>query len=224
MTFSDGSGCAVALLRDYGLHITLDEAGISDMRYNPTEESYLFDEFLYAIGHGSGSPGELALLRGLAAEAKRQGVLRFEGTLEERTEAANSFAGRIRMGKGMDPTLGIYAAYAYALAFLDDGARSVHEILKGALGVALFDTSLTAGTLLRDCDDTYEPVVPAAPMMRQGWEFLRARGVALPPAFQEARPTLRNSLWTTFGPEGMEILRANASEILGDAACRAQLR
>jgi hypothetical protein len=221
VTFADGSGAAVAILRDYGLHLTLSPGGIVDLRYNPTEASYLFHDYLEAIGQSTGSAGDLALLRGLAAEAKRLGVLGFAGTFEERSAAANSFANQIRMGKGVDPTLGIYAAYAYALGFLDEGVLSVHQILRGDLGASLFDTALLSRSLADDCANV--PVVPPAPMLRQGWELLRARDVAVPPGFRKARSHLMNSLWTTFAPEGMAILGASMPDALGvNAACLAQ--
>jgi hypothetical protein len=43
-------------------------------------------------------------------------------------------------------------------------------------------------------------------MLSQGWGLLRVSGVRLPPAVARVRDHLRLSLWTTFDPEGMDII------------------
>ena len=138
-------------------------------------------------------------------------MLRFEGDNKEREFAAEQFARQIRMGKSTDPTLGIYAAYAYAMASFDRGAQSVHEIMRESFaGLSLYDTALASGLIDEACSG--RPLLfPAAPMLRQGWELLRPRHAPLSKAFRIARPYLTDSLWTTFSQRGMDIL-ANATE------------
>jgi hypothetical protein len=43
-------------------------------------------------------------------------------------------------------------------------------------------------------------------MLSQGWQLLRVKNVALPEAIEQARYDLRDALWTTFGPGGMELV------------------
>ncbi|WP_282127119.1 caspase family protein [Roseobacter litoralis] len=198
VTFDDGSGTVAALIRDFGVHMTVDEFGIKDLRYTPAGFRFEFAD-------------PVALLRALAAEATRNGALRFEGSTKEREFAAEQFARQIRMGKSADPTLGIYAAYAYAIASSDLGAKSVHEIMHDSFGgLALYDTVLASGLFDEVCSKP-SPISPAAPMLRQGWELVRPRNAPLSAAFVVARPFLTDSLWTTFSERGMAIL-ANASE------------
>lgn len=211
--FEDGSGCVATILRDFGLHLTLTGGDIADLRYNPSEFSYLYADYLDQIGHAD-EPGSLAWLRGMAVEATRLGALRFEGDRAAREVSAARFADRIRVGKGMDPTLGIYAAYAYVQGGLDEGARSVDDYLRGDLGVGLFDTALLAGRIGDGCGMGM-PLVPAVPMMRKGWELLRAYGVTLPPALQAARAHLRQGLWASLDADGMQILRDSDGEWAG---------
>lgn len=213
ISFEDGCGCVAALLKDFSLHITLGKSGIVDLRYNPTEESASFYSFLNEVDYTNGSPGRIALLRSLATEAKRSGVLRFEGNSEDRYDAARGFASQIRMGKNIDPTLGIYAAYAYALGFFEDGAKSVRRFMRDDLQADLFDARLLAGEFSGYCGDDGFPVVPSVPMMRQGWEFLRVNDVTLNLALNEARKHLKESLWTTFDPEGMAILKEHSHAV-----------
>ena len=35
ITFDDGSGTVIALIRDFGVHMTLGNFGIDDLRYTP---------------------------------------------------------------------------------------------------------------------------------------------------------------------------------------------
>lgn len=214
VTFEDGSGAAVPILRDFGVHMTLDADGIADLRLNPVEGSALFNLYINAT-RNTGSYGDLALLRGLAAQASSEGVLRFDGT-----EGANALAANVRMGKAIDPMLGLYAAYGYAAGGNERAAASVHRIMSVDLGASLFDSAMISGALAADCARANTPVVPPAPMMRQGWEYITGSGARLPAIFEAARSHLMNGLWSTFRPEGMAILRAGLADALdGRAAC-----
>ncbi len=186
LRFTDGSGTILPVLGEIGTHVTLDETGIRDIRFNPLG-LIVEDEYLLS-------------LRALAAEATRAGVLRFEGSAEQRREAAERFAGTVRMGKGTDPMLGLFAAYAYSNALIPEGARSVHEIMSSGLGIDLFDAAMLAGKLAETCGDNR--LIPPFPMLRQGWELLGPMGVTLHPALADTRPNLSEALWTTFNPEG----------------------
>ena len=186
LRFTNGSGTILPVLGQFSTHVTLGETGIRDIRFNPLG-LIIEDEYLLS-------------LRALAAEATRAGVLRFAGSAEERREAASRFAGTVRMGKGLDPTLGLYAAYSYFNALIPEGARSVNEIMRSDLGVELFDAALLANELGYACGD--DRLIPPFPMLRQGWELLKPGGVSLHPALMETRPNLTEALWTTFDPEG----------------------
>jgi hypothetical protein len=184
--FTNGSGTILPVLREFSTHVTLGETGIRELRFNPLGYS-IENEYLLS-------------LRALAGEAMRAGVLRFEGSAEERRETASRFADTVRMGKGTDPTLGLYAAYAYFNALIPEGARSVHEIMRGDLGVELFDVAVLADDLGNTCGA--DRLTPPFPMLRQGWELLGPKGVSLHPALAEMRPNLTEALWTTFDTEG----------------------
>ena len=57
---------------------------------------------------------------------------------------AQSFADKVRQLKVFDPTLGLYAAYAYAGAGVDWQVQSVAEYMKRDLGCELFDVAMLA--------------------------------------------------------------------------------
>jgi hypothetical protein len=145
-------------------------------------------------------------LRALVSTAAKHSVFRIEGNRDTRTAAAQRFADQIRVLKGIDPALGIYAAYAYADANLIEQAQSVRSLIRGDLGIDLFDVALMAGALSgRRIEGTMD-VVPFCPMLTQGWQLLRVREVTLPEDAQKARDELRPALWTTIGPRGMEYI------------------
>ena len=135
------------------------------------------------------------------------GVLGFVGSRVEREAAATAFADQIRILKGIDPTLGIYAAYAYDAANLPDQVRSVAEIMQSDLGIDFYDPAMLARRLTEGREFIATAgVVPFCPVLRQGWELLRVKGVALDEPVMTAQPFLTQSLFTTFTGEGASIL------------------
>jgi hypothetical protein len=109
--------------------------------------------------------------------------------------------------KGIDPTLGIYAVYAYAEANLLEQVLSVQSDMTADLGADLFDVALLADRLTgQRIEGPLNAIVPFCPMLTQGWQLLRVREVTLSEDVQRARDNLRPALWTTFGPRGMEFI------------------
>jgi hypothetical protein len=49
-------------------------------------------------------------------------------------------------------------------------------------------------------------VAPFCPMLSQGWSYLRAKEISLPPSVDGAGDHLLPSLWTAFDPDGMDIV------------------
>ena len=142
-------------------------------------------------------------LHAAVATAARYGVFRIEGPAGNRERSSAELASRIRMLKGIDPTLGLYAAYAYDDAGVTEEVRLVREIMRGDLGVDLFDVAMLAGYL---SGQTPEDFYPFCPMLSQGWGLLRVRNVSLPPSVAPAADHLRPSLWTMLDREGMQIV------------------
>ena len=116
------------------------------------------------------------------------------------------------MGKSADPTLGIYAAYAYADADMLDQIRSVRDIMHGDLQADIFDVAMLAGALAGKLLQQIGDLVPFCPMLSRGWGLLRVENVRLPPDVDEARDHIRPALWTTFKPTGIEILMSALKE------------
>ena len=86
---------------------------------------------------------------------------------------------KISAGKGFDPTLGLYAASAYADADILEEVRSVRDYMRIDLGVDLFDVAMLSDEFSRLLPR--EKTVPFLPMLSQGWNLLRVKGVQLAP-------------------------------------------
>lgn len=221
VTFRDGSGGVIAIFRGFGTHLTVDHTGIINLRLNPTESNPRFSEYLATLDVSNGY-SEVALLRGLATQAGNDGVFRFDSGTDYGRQSAGQFAIAAPNFAALDPAVALQFAYASNAAYLDDETRSIHESLRETLGMSLFDSAMLSEVLIAECRDG-NGIVPPAPMMRKGWEFLPAAQIALADVFNRARPHLKHSLWSSFGPEGVALLREDMEEALETIApCRVQ--
>ena len=186
--FADGSGTVIPALRHFAGHIVVRGAGVTTVNYD-----------MYGA-----SPPFVNELRAVVATAAKFGVFRIQGDGNERKERARQIGDTIRMGKGADPTLGLYAAYAYNDADLIKQVRSVKDFIHSNLNVDLFDIAMLAGDL--NGKSAREDVFPFCPMLSQGWEFLRVKDVRMPESLRDIRNHLVPALWTTFDPRGMELV------------------
>lgn len=189
IVFADGTSTALAALGGYVGSVTVARNGVINVSYVPARESPLYGEF---------SQPKLRELHASVATAARFGVFRIE------REGGARLADTVRMMKSVDPTLGLYAAYAYAQSGIADQVRSVREILRQDLNADLFDTAMLARGLVTPRDR--ENAFPFCPMLAQGWGLLRVKDVRLPKELDAARDHMRPSLWTTFDGEGTQLV------------------
>jgi hypothetical protein len=155
--FADGSGTVIAALKGYVGNITVDRAGVANVSYIPSHrELGLWQEY-------DRQRERIDRLHATVATSARYGVFRVDASQAAR------LADTIRVLKGIDPTLGLYAAYAYADADLESQVRSVRQYLRGDLGADLFDVAMLSGELAGRRPDGGDGTVPFCPMLSQGW-------------------------------------------------------
>jgi hypothetical protein len=130
-----------------------------------------------------------------------RGVFRLEG--EDPLEIAK----RMQFAKGIDPTLAVYAAYAYNDLQRRDLIRQMSGYMRDDIGAPLFDVALLAGELNRVAITPETAVYSQIPLLAQGWALLSAFGVSLPPSLLELSRTLVPSVWTMFDEEGVRTIR-----------------
>jgi hypothetical protein len=197
LEFEDGRGTVIAALRGYAVTVVADNGKVISVSYEPAQ---IGDVPVILPTENE----RVKQLRALVATSTRFGALRIDGQPEVRNRNAANLADLIRIEKAVDPTLGIYAAYAYAAAALPEQVRSVHESM-GFLGIKLFDVAMLAD-VLSDVGTTAP--APFCPMLNQGWQFLGVKNVKLPDQLSAAQRHIIPSLWTTFDSEGMTIVKA----------------
>lgn len=189
---ADGRACVLPALQGFIGHVRVDDRGVASVSYVPSTNDERWDAY-------ADVRDRIDRLRSKVALAIDQNAL----TLRSDDEALR-LADEIRMGKGIDPALGVYAAHTYSQAGRDDLVRDVAMYLEHDLGVDLYDVRLL-GSRQPEMGHT-DGIVPICPMLTQAWSLLRPRGVAVPPPLAEAAGHLCPSLWTTFRPDGADAL------------------
>jgi hypothetical protein len=193
LRFEDGAGTLVPALRGYVGHVLVERGTVANINFLPSTSSPQWD--YYAVEYR-----KLERLRATVAATARLGVFRVD------RDNAKEFADQIRVMKGVDPTLGLYAAYAYSAVGLTDQIRSVRDYMLGDLGVEFFDVAMLTRRNVTASEGGPNVVVPACPMLRQGWDLVDVVQAKLADVMRDARQWLRPGLWTTFKPEATSML------------------
>ena len=201
--FTTGTGTVLPGLRGYIGHVFVDRGSVTNVNYVPSTNDRRWPDY-------QSVRGQVETLRATVAAAAGLGVFRVDA------RDVRSFAQQLRQMKVFDPTLGLYAAYGYASAGLTDDVASVLQQMRSDLDAELFDVAMLSrrGVHPRESFTTppgHLPILPFCPMLRQGWSLLAVQEATLPDAARQARDWLLPSLWTSFAPEGVQILR-NAIE------------
>jgi hypothetical protein len=162
---------------------------VVSVNYTPSSNtSTFYEEYEHAAGR-------IERRRAFAATASRHGVF------ELSPEDADAAAGYLRMMKRLDPTLGIYAAYAYHQAGKVQQVRSVLQWMEQDSPVVPFDVVLLAR------QTRFERAAPFCPMLGQGWALLDLHPAAAA-KLAHLRSHLVPALWTTLSPDGVAHVRS----------------
>ncbi|MDP3662447.1 MAG: caspase family protein [Nitrosomonas sp.] len=202
--FNSGSGVCLAALPGFiGTVVVAEEGRVLSVNYTPARGTPAYGEYEQVAD-------DLERRRAFAAVAARNGSFTLDR--KEATDAARY----LRMLKSVDPTLGIYAAYAYAQVGGQEGVESVYrymsENIYGYNPPVPFDVAMLAHRN-GPWPEAYR-FPPTMPMLTQGWALLGGLEHSMHPAALNARHHLIPSLWTAFTTEGMDILEESMT--LGD--------
>lgn len=206
--FADGTGVALSVLRRFVGSVVVDSGVVRTVNYAPSGE----DDFRSPSAHVR----RIEERRAVVAVAARHGSFRLG------KKSANRIADYLRRYKSYDPTLGLYAAYAYAQAGNDDEVLSVFGYMARDSAPVLFDVAMLAAQRARRGRYSDRPAewgaevlrkkdfkldfAPWLPVLTQGWMLMGRYGDAMPPVLREASRHLLPGLWTTFAKEGMDLL------------------
>jgi caspase domain-containing protein len=196
-SFDGMSGAAMAILPGFIGTLIVENGRVTSVNYVPSQGTSRYTEY-------EQREGELSAMKAFAAVASRNGRFVVEN------ENPQQFAYRIRQAKGIDPTMGIYAGYAYAQAGKFQDVYSVYTFMRDdeiELPIP-FDVGLLATHYKPDLNQ--EPrarFAPFCPMLAQGWALLGEDHPMYAPIDGELRTHLVPSLWTTLSAEGVQIAR-----------------
>jgi hypothetical protein len=194
--FASGTGTVLAILSGFIGTIVIENDRVVNVSYLPSQYTENYSAYEQRAG-------EIDKLHAYVATAARHGVFHLEPS------AAEEIAARLRIHKSIDPTLGIFAAYAYAQAGAFDSLRSVYHYMADAPEPVPFDVALLAGELPPGAVLVgMAGVTPLCPMLTQGWSLLGANEQRLAREVREAHTHLLPSLWTTLDERGVDLLWA----------------
>jgi hypothetical protein len=188
--FADGTGTCLAAMTGYVGAVTVEDGRVVNVSYTPAQNTPRWNDYVY-------QKAEVEERRAFVAVAARSGLLKME------KDRAASFADYVRQLKIFDPTLGIYAAYAYSQAGMIDEVESVFDWMARDQQVPVpFDVALLANRL---GNQTGFRVGGRTPMLTQGWALLH-EGLPVPEKLLQASNYTLPALWTTLSAEGVAFV------------------
>jgi hypothetical protein len=202
--FENGTGCVLSIFNGMIGSVIFQNGHIATINYTPAE--YTTEHQIY-----SQFASNIEKRRALIAVAAR------DGAFHVNKSNAEEMAVYLREYKDIDPTLGLYAAYAYAQAGLSEMVFDVFKYMDQQSTGAPFDVAILAANNA-PINWGQKPLnySPWLPMLTQGWFLLGKFESAIPTPIKEARNFLIPGLWTTFHADGIEILRKAYFPILGE--------
>jgi hypothetical protein len=193
LVLEQGTGILLPAIPDFIGVLTVEEGELVDVAYEPSDNSWRWAPFWQRAA-------EIRALRSIASSSMTRGVFRLEGA------NALEIAKRMQYAKGVDPTLAVYAAYAYNDLRRRDLIREMSRYMRDDIGAPLFDVAMLSGELnARNVANS--DVFSYMPLLAQGWALLSAYRVSLPDSLAELHRTLVPSVWTMFDQEGIRQIR-----------------
>jgi hypothetical protein len=194
LTLSNGTATPVAVLPGFIGHILVEGERVMNVNYVPSRNNNRYDEYMIRNE-------EVAQRRAAAALAARHGNFRIKGDIY----GIMGTASYLRNDKALDPSLGMYAAYAYTQAGQHKHVLSVFNYMKKEPEPVLFDVKLLATMYNGDADNLQTPHAPFCPMLAQGWSYLPLHEALLNQPLRQLMQQVIPGLWTTFTPAGAEL-------------------
>jgi hypothetical protein len=179
----DGCGVLLPAIPEFLAELTFEDGELSQVAYEPSDNLPRWQDY-------AARQGELRALRAAIAAAAGLGVFRLTG------DNALQLATAMQIAKSIDPSMALYAAYAYHDLGRRDRIREMQSLLRGDVGITLFDIALLAADDSLKQAQRDRVVLPPVPMLSQGWSLLSAFKASMDPALLELQRHLRPSLWT----------------------------
>ncbi|KAB1231413.1 caspase family protein [Chryseobacterium viscerum] len=164
--------------------VVFEKGQVLTVNYFPTSGNAKYEARYYA--------NEVAERKAQIIIAAKNGI--FQGTRE--------LAGYLRSYKQLDPTLGLFAAYAYFQKGDFAGVRSVYDFMLNDRQTIVGDIWLLNKLSLGVSQGNYYEEIPL-PLLTEGWSYLK---MLKDDPHEELSTQLQPGLWTSFNRIGFDYL------------------
>ncbi|WP_343640815.1 caspase family protein [Chryseobacterium sp.] len=198
LVLKNGHSIPLAILKDFIGIVIFKKNSLLTVNYTPSINSYKYKSF-------KKQESEINFVRSFVASAANEGF-DYGKTFEKEIDDyfVNHYYGNpgsfLRQEKSLDPSLSLYASYAYIQAGKYKDIKSIFDHMQRS--DLIFDVVMLAGQI-----DKIKRLTPFCPMISLGWAYSNKFNHTLRPEVLEASKTLIPSLWTTFDTSGTEILK-----------------
>ena len=200
LEFENEIGTIIPYIKGYNILVQIKDGEIVAINYTPSYYSSKYSKYLDNMN-------ESEQIKALAAVSSRH------GSFFTSRSTAKALSLSIRQFRGVDPVLGIYAAYAYSGAGLSSQIENVFRLMIKDPHIVPFDVAMlafrrAASRQLSNHNPVLNRVASEVPMLTQGWGLLRPGDPLHQELHEDLRPHLIPSLWVTLTPEGVGVARS----------------
>lgn len=203
IVLENGQSIPVAILEGFIGTLVFNEDRLLTINYTPSRNSNKYGDFRV-------NEKEIQFVRAFIASAANEGF-------DYHNTFANEFdiEGRLRYGnpgnflrreKSLDPSLGLYAVYAYMQAGKMKDVQSVYSYMADEPHNLFFDVAMLSGNRETKLYYSGTMLAPFCPMLSLGWAYRQRFEKYLHPKLIEASKHLIPNLWTTFDEQSTKLV------------------
>ena len=190
--FDSGFGALIPVFKGYTGSVYVSDQTITNLTYVPSDDKYWVS---FTPEEKKTRQHRIKELDAVVATAARLGVFRIEGTRKTKASIAAQLEKKIATVYSYNPAVGLFLAYAYSDAGLDDDLKSYALGMKFITGPSFFDVAMLCDDLAGAPVSVQNHCVPFVPVLSQGWALLRVKNVVLPDGIMLDH--VRPGFWTS---------------------------
>lgn len=198
---TNGYSIPVAIIEGYIGTLIFEKNQLLTINYTPSINNY--DKYKIF----KRNENRIGFIRSFVASAANEGFdysQTFKNEFDKNGFIDYSNAGSyLRQEKSIDPSLGLYAVYAYRQEGKLRDIKSVYRFMAQESDNMIFDVAMLSNKLSKEL----KRLVPFCPMIAIGWAYRHMFDQYINPDVREAANNLVPSLWTTFDKKGTEIIK-----------------
>lgn len=194
LVLEHGGGVLLPAIPGFMCELSFDDTELINVAYEPLEHTNRWNSYQTRVKN-------IRRLRAVASTAAVQGKFKFD------KNNALDLDQLMQFKKEIDPSIALYAAYAYHDMQCLDIIREIAGYMRRDLGALFFDIALLARYIDKHSLTPDENLIAPFPLMAQGWALLHACEVQLSSNLQVLMDKRLPSLWTMFDAQGVDHIR-----------------